>query len=170
MFERIQAKAVDAKYTVEHKLFSSFADWRLLERNELWSQWHHDITLNQSHAPTPPQPSISFELSPQCNLPALSLWKAEAASHTHRWFHPLTLSLSLSLPAPLLGFPALITVCSYKNKTHCGKDVHFWQKMSRHRFIMSLSDAHRCKRIKWLSQQRRESRTFRQFLRSPFFP
>lgn len=83
---------------------------------------------------------------------------------------------SLALPAPPLGLPPLITVCSYKNKTHGWKDVQFWQKMRRHRFIVSFSPSlspsllltHRCNRIKWLSQQCSESSTYRH--NNPRFP
>lgn len=61
---------------------------------------------------TAPQPSISFELSPRCNRappPSESLL-------AHTYAIPPTHSLCLSLPAPPLGPPALVTVRSYKNK------------------------------------------------------
>lgn len=145
--------------------------------------------MSQSHALTPPWPSISFELSLQCNLlpsflsPSLSPSLFSTNSITHSALIPPTPSLSFSLPAPLLGLPPLITVCSYKNKTHGWKDVQFWQKMRRHRFIMSFSPSlfslslllmhrhthtHRCNRIKWLSQQCSESSTYRH--NNPRFP
>lgn len=55
-----------------------------------------------------PQPSISVELFPGCNPPPLPtptpLWAAQTVMIPPTPF----------LPAPPLGFPALITVCSYK--------------------------------------------------------
>lgn len=150
--EQTQGEASCAKYTHEHiSFFPSFFFLAALlidgcsEKNEPWSRWHHNISMSQSHALTPPWPSISFELSLQCNLlpsflsPSLSPSLFSTNSITRSALIPPTPSLSLSLLAPLLGLPRLITVCSYKNKTHGWKDVQFWMKMRRHRFIVSFS-------------------------------
>lgn len=127
-----------AKYTLEHMLFRSSADWRLLEGKN--TNYDLDDTIYQHETVTCswalPQPSISFELSLQCNLPPPLVKSTNSSTHSNNSTHSLALALS---PAPPLGFPALITVCSYKNKTHCEKDVQFWQKMRRYRFIITLS-------------------------------
>lgn len=104
--------------------------------------------MSQSHAPTPPWPSISLELSLHCNLFS-SLFPAHKRHHARRCFHPLSLSASDSLPAPLLRLSPLITVCSYKNKTHGWKDVQFSQENEEtqihHVFLLLLAHtvAHR---------------------------
>lgn len=121
--------------------------------------------MSQSHAPTPPPASISFELSPKCNLLplSLSLREAQTASHTVM-IHPLSLFLSLCPPA---GF-SCSDYCLYVQKTQPG--VGRMYNPGRHRFIVSRSlslthkNVHGCKRLRWLSKELWESGT----VRSPF--
>lgn len=134
------------------------------------------------------QSALSYPFS-VISSPLSSLPLSLSLSFQHKQHHTecSDSTHSLSLPAPLLGLPPLITVCSYKNKTHGWKDVQFWHKMRRHRFIMSFSPSlfslslsfsvllthrqthtHRCNRIKWLSQQCSESSTYRH--NNPCFP
>lgn len=93
-----------AKYTLEHMLFRSSADWRLLEGKKIQTMilMTPYINMRQSHAPGPChslQSALSYPFSVISPLP---LWKAQTAAHTV--IIPPTLSLLLSLLPPHWGF------------------------------------------------------------------
>lgn len=93
-----------AKYTHGHIFISLFifgpADWRTLDKNEPRSRWcRRTISTSQSHAPTLPRPSISFELSLQRNLSSSLLpngarWCTAPIPPALSHSHPPAVSLS----------------------------------------------------------------------------
>ena len=122
-----------------------------MDVSKKWSPWHR---WRVTWLCCSPQSALRYPLSVIFLL-----------THKYTQFHPLSLSAS----PPPTGPPALITFCSYKNKTHRGKDVCLQQKMRRHRFIVCIWGKKHQMLITWRHQQYLPFRSVFPVLTLPIF-